>query len=196
MIQYRAGKKAECHKISEMIYASSDGVVEFLFHDLVADMSPIQLVSHNLANDDEPHSYKNTIIATEAHELVGMALSYPSSYHTITAEMREFFPTDRLQHLEDFYASRVDDSWFLDTLYVAEGYRKRGIGSKLLSLVEERAAQEGFKAVSLIVFAGNESAVRMYRNIGFDVVRKIKLERNRLIKHSGGCLLMEHRLSN
>ena len=57
-IKYRLGEKHDSEKIAEMIDIASDGVVEYLFHDLVPGMSPFQVVAQNLENDNYPHTYK------------------------------------------------------------------------------------------------------------------------------------------
>ena len=111
-----------------MIDIASDGIVEYLFHGLVPEMTPVQVLAHDYEQDNYPHSYKSTIVATDKNDLVGMALSYPSSYHKISDEMRGFFPAERLEHFSVFYSSRVENTWFLDTLCVIESHRSIGIG--------------------------------------------------------------------
>ncbi len=78
--KYRSGKKQDCVKLAELINIASDGVVEYLFHDLVPGMTPTQVVAHNLENDNYPHSYRSAVVAEEESDVIGMALSYPSSY--------------------------------------------------------------------------------------------------------------------
>ena len=56
-IKYRLGKKEDSQKIAEMIETASDGVMEYLFHDLVPGMSPVQVVAYNLGNDNYPHKF-------------------------------------------------------------------------------------------------------------------------------------------
>jgi hypothetical protein len=34
-ITYRTGRKEDCPKLAELVYIASDGVVEFLFHELI-----------------------------------------------------------------------------------------------------------------------------------------------------------------
>lgn len=80
-IQYRPGKKKDSNNIAELVDIVSGGAVEYLFHDLVPDMTPVQVVAHNLKNDYYPHSYKSTVVALDGQEIVGMALSYPSAFH-------------------------------------------------------------------------------------------------------------------
>jgi ribosomal protein S18 acetylase RimI-like enzyme len=191
-IKYRYGKKEDSGKIAELINIASDGVVEYLFRDLVPGTTPVQIVAHNLENDNYPHSYKNTIVATDKNDIVGMALSYPSSYHKITDEMRSFFPAVRLERFTHFFSSRIENSWYLDALCVVESHRKRGIGEKLISLTKERAVENGSNALSLIVFADNALAIPFYKRTGFEIVQKVELRGNEFIKHEDGCLLMKY----
>lgn len=86
-VNYRTGERKDCKKLAELTTIASDGIVEYLFHNLVSGMTPIQVVAHNLENDNYPHSYRSAVVAAEETDVIGMALSYPSSYHKITDEM-------------------------------------------------------------------------------------------------------------
>jgi ribosomal protein S18 acetylase RimI-like enzyme len=173
-----------------LINIASDGVVEFLFHDLVANMTSVQVVAHNLAEDHYPHSYKSALVAVDGKKVVGMALSFPSAYHKITDEMREFFPNERLEHLNDFYAVDIPDSWFLDALAVDPVYRRQGIGLQLIKLTQERAINKGYKMISLIAFKDNLPALALYEGLGFRVIADVNLAGNAFIPHAGGCSLL------
>jgi GNAT superfamily N-acetyltransferase len=189
--KYRPAEKEDSAKLAELINNASDGVVEYLFHDLVPGMTPVQVVAYNLENDNYPHSYRSAVVAAEETDVIGIALSFPSSYHKITDEMRSFFPADRLEHLIHFFSSRIENSWFLDALCVIESHRRSGIGEKLISLTKERAVENGYNALSLIVFADNALAIPVYKRTGFEIVQKVELRGNELIKHEDGCLLMK-----
>ena len=130
------------------------------------------------------------IVAEEENDVIGMSLSFPSSYHKITNTMRNYFPVDRMEHLRHFYASRVQDSWLLDALCVIESHRRQGIGEKLISLTKEKAVENGCRTLSLITFADNDLAIPFYKRTGFEIVEKVELRGNEFIKHEGGCLLM------
>jgi len=189
-IKYRPAEKADCEKLAELINMASGGIVEYLFHDLVSGMTPVQVVAQNLENENSPYSYRSAIVAAEGSDVLGMALSFPSSYHKITNTMINYFPSDRLEHLKHFYASRVEDSWLLDALCVIESHRRRGIGENLISLTKEKAVENGFNALSLTVFADNAFAIPFYKRTGFEIVERVELRGNDFIKHEGGCLLM------
>jgi GNAT superfamily N-acetyltransferase len=47
-ITYREGRREDCSKLAEFIYTASDGVVEFLFRDLIPGHSPQKIVAHNI----------------------------------------------------------------------------------------------------------------------------------------------------
>jgi len=194
-IHYRPGEKKDCAKLAELINIASDGVVEYFFHGLVPGMTAVQVIAINHENDNYPHSYKSAIVATENNDIVAMALSYPSSYHKISDEMRGFFPAERLEHFSAFYSSRVENTWFLDALCVIESHRRRGIGEKLISLTKEKAVANGYNALSLIVFADNALAIPVYIRTGFEIVQKVELEGNEFIRHEDGCLLMKCKIN-
>ena len=190
-ILFRSAERKDCQKIAELINIASDGVVDYLFHDLVPGMTPVQVVAHNLENDNYPHSYRSTVVAEEETEVIAMALSYPSAHHKITDEMKPFFPGDRLAHLRHFYAARIENSWFLDALGVFEHHRRRGIGGKLIARVKATAVENGYHTLSLIVFADNRPAIQLYERNGFEVAQRVALQANEYIKHAEGCWLMK-----
>ena len=194
-IIYREGRKEDSLRLAELINIASEGVVEYLFHDLIPDLTPVQIIAHNLESDKYPRSYKNTIVAESNGKIVGMALSIPSRFHKISEEMKNFFPEERLAHLKHFFAARVENSLLLDTLCVEEEFRGKGIGGGLISLTENKAKENSHDALSLIVFADNTAAQRLYKRYGFEIVENVKLESHQLIPHDGGCLLMRYNIT-
>ena len=189
-VQYRPAEIMDCEKLAELINIASGGVIEYLFHDLVPGMAPVQIVAQNLKSEDSPYSYRSAVVAEVDDGVVGITLSFPSSYHKITNTMRNYFPADRIEHLTPFYASCVENSWFLDALCVAESHQRQGIGAKLISLTKEKAVENRCKDLSLITFADNTLAIPVYKRLGFEIVEKVELQGNEFIKHEGGCLLM------
>jgi ribosomal protein S18 acetylase RimI-like enzyme len=186
----REGRREDSYRIAELIDVASMGAIDFLFRDLVPGMTPVQLVAHNLESDRFPHSYKSAIVAEYDRLIVGMALSYPSKYNVLTEEMREFFPSDRLEHFGAHFTTRVENSYFIDALAVDERYRGNGIGSGLMELLKERALDEGFPLLSLFVFADNVNAIRFYKHHGFKIHSHVDIKYHELLPHKGGSLLM------
>ena len=189
-ITYRQGKKEDCNLLAEFVSIASDGIIDFMFHDLIPGVTPVQIVARNLESGDYPRSYKNAIVAECEKEIVGMALSIPSQFHKITKEMENFFPADKLGHLKQFFSARVEDSLLLDTLCVDEKFRGKGIGAELISLTKKKATKAGYNILSLIVLADNNNAQRLYWRCGFELVENVELKPNKFIPHQGGCLLI------
>ena len=189
-ITYRDGRKEDCPKLAELIYIASDGVVEFMFHELIAGTSPVQIVAQNMARDPDHHSYRDTIVAEFEQKVIGMALFYHSRHHAISEEMKAFIPAERLEHLKHILTERVENSLYIDTLCVDENFRGNGVGGELISLTQQKALEQGFKSLSLIALADNTNAHRLYYRCGFEIVSHVEMEAHELIPHEGGAYLM------
>ena len=188
---YRQALKEDSNRIAELDYIASGGTAEFLFHDLVPDATPVEVITYGLEHDNYPHSYRSALVAELNHQIIGMILSYPASFHGVNDEMRSFFPAERLAYFRDFFSARVDDSYYIDALCVDETYRSQGIGESLIARTIEKAREEGFSVLSLIVFADNQRAIKFYQRHGFVTVRQVELKKHPLIPHLGGCILMK-----
>jgi GNAT superfamily N-acetyltransferase len=188
---YRDGVREDSQRLAELISIASGGIVDFLFHDLLPGMSPVQALGQALEADHYPHSFRNTAVAVHDSEIVGMTLSYPSEFYRVTDEMKGFFPSERLEHLRHFYDARVDGSWFLDAICVDTPFQRKGIGTQLVDLAKRKAQALGYHALSLLAFADNSQALRVYDRAGFEPVSQAPLQRDRLIPHEGGCLLLK-----
>lgn len=65
-------------------------------------------------------------------------------------------------------------------VFVADDAQGRGIGSELIRQLVAHAADRGHEALTLTVNAGNDAAITVYDNVGFDT-----------IEHLGGQLEMQ-----
>ena len=61
-------------------------------------------------------------------------------------------------------------SFYVDNMQVSGRYRGKGLGTRLMGLIEERTVQEGKKRVQLTVFKDNR-AIRLYQRLGYRVVQ-------------------------
>jgi ribosomal protein S18 acetylase RimI-like enzyme len=193
-INYRQGSKGDCRRIAELDYIASDGVVEYLFRDLVPGKSALDILADGLALDVYPHTFRSSIVAQSENQVVGMSLSYPAHFHCITDELTNFLPADRLAVFHEFYASRVEGSYFLDAICVDKNCQGLGIGKALLEHTKRKAGNDGYSELSLIVFADNKRAIKLYEDEGFRRISKINLQSDELLQHDEGCLLMSVKL--
>jgi ribosomal protein S18 acetylase RimI-like enzyme len=72
----------------------------------------------------------------------------------------------------------------LHKLYVHPQWQRRGVGSRLLAHVEERARERGFRTVILAVNKGNQKAIAAYQKNGFTV-------REAVVSDIGGGFVMD-----
>ena len=57
---------------------------------------------------------------------------------------------------------------FIDELYIAEEYRRQGLGQLAMEFVEVAAAELGVNAIHLEVTNGNDPAIGLYRRVGYE----------------------------
>lgn len=84
---------------------------------------------------------------------------------------------DRLQ--SERYASLLWNDWAgepacIHRLAVHPSYQGQGIGKRLLQFAEQYAQQAGGTSIRLDVYAGNPSAVGMYRRAGYVEIGRIR----------------------
>jgi len=195
-ILYRIGKLEDSLKIAEGIDRASGGIVEFLFHGLLGSYTAAQVMAKSLQEKQGSDSYENAIVAEYQGNIIGVVYSYPAKFHGITEDTRSFFPSDRLALLGDFYNSRVENSWFLDSIFVDKDFRGEGIGSKLIELTKQKARDNGYDQLSLMVMADNNVARRTYERNNFKIFKHIEIQEHELIPHKGGVYLLVSNLND
>lgn len=62
---------------------------------------------------------------------------------------------------------RMEPTFILNNLFICEGYRGLGIGSKMMRYGYGLAKEQGLSSITLDVFAWNEPALKWYRSHGF-----------------------------
>ncbi|MCB9681501.1 MAG: GNAT family N-acetyltransferase [Alphaproteobacteria bacterium] len=62
------------------------------------------------------------------------------------------------------------------SMAILPGWRGRGLGQRFVGWVLEALASEGISAVTLLVGSDNTRAMRVYRDVGFEVVREVEVE--------------------
>ena len=118
--------------------------------------------------DDSQYSYRNTLVATDEEQVVGIAVSYDGAHlHTLR---RAFIQAARTYIGKDH--SDIDDETqagelYLDSLAVEPHYRRQGIAQRLLMATKEKADRMCLPCVGLLVDKGNHSAERLYTSVGF-----------------------------
>lgn len=187
---FRPAYVRDASAIARLTIAASGGILEFLFAELVEAMTAEDILTVAITAEEGNLSYRNTLVAEKEASVIAIANSYSAVKHRITIEMRDFIPQERLVVLEDFFASRVNDSLFLNALSVKSEYRRQGIGKRLVEKVKQKARAEGFASVSLIVLTDNLPAISLYSSLGFEEIKQIEIGFHPSIAHRNRAKLM------
>ncbi len=190
-IQYRAGRPEECLRIAQGICLASGGIMDFLAQAMPTSYrSKEEWLAQELQTDQPASSYRHAVIAQVNGAIAGIVYCYPAALFGLGSEMKEALGEENYQQIAEFFSSRVENSLFLDSLYVWPAWRQRGIGAALIQQVMREAEASGLPKVSLMVMADNASARSVYRSCGFELEKAVRLERHPLIPHDGGALLL------
>ncbi|AGL02574.1 GNAT family N-acetyltransferase [Desulfoscipio gibsoniae] len=141
-IHYRDAQKNDCPLLAEYINYASEGVLEYLFKDIMPGMTVTQLLAHGLQDEKRYNSYKDINVAEYNQKIVGMIQSYSSIHHRIDDEMKSFLPGERLEQFKEFYNSRVDNSLLINAMFVDKKFRRKGIGTVFITLARKKAKSQ------------------------------------------------------
>ena len=67
---------------------------------------------------------------------------------------------------------QIEDCGELQKLYVASDAQRQGIGGRLIGLLENEAARLGYKKLYLETHSNLQSALRLYQNMGYELIAK------------------------
>ena len=101
-------------------------------------------------NDPESPPSRFILVVVDAHETHGETIS--DAPHRMLAFL---------------VARRIDDEWELENIVVAQEFRRRGLGTRLLREFIDHARGKNASAIFLEVRQSNQPARALYRQAGF-----------------------------
>ena len=118
--------------------------------------------------EDSQYSYKNTLVAIDGDNVVGISVSYDGSkLHELRRAFLEMTP----EYIGKDHSGMDDETQagelYLDSLAVLPEYRRQGIASRLIRATKERANKMGLPCLGLLVDKGNPDGEALYASIGF-----------------------------
>lgn len=188
--EFRFGQEADAHVVADLVIAAGDGLFESMLDDIVPGVGARQFVRMAVISEDSPLNYANAVLVENGGDVVGMALCYPSAQYGLHPVLNNLVPNRRLAPLTALFSSKIEDSWYLNSLVVVETARNLGLGKLLVEFCADLGAQMGLSSMSLHVWAENEAALAMYRGLGFRDVASIPVALRVSTEHKGGMLLM------
>ncbi len=122
------------------------------------------------------YSYENSLVYEEDGLIVGSIIVYDGSLLPLYRE--PFLEYIALHYnVKDLIIENetLEGELYIDTLSVYPKHQGKGIGSKLLVAIKDKAKKEGHKKVGLLVDYKNPNAKKLYSALGFESVGKKQL---------------------
>jgi ribosomal protein S18 acetylase RimI-like enzyme len=185
----RATRLADCRRIAELFRISSDGLADYVWsqlQDSYPGHSLLEIGERRYQRENTAFSYQNCVVAERAGEVIGML-------HAFMIEPADGPPgqDDAVDPVLRPYAElEVPGSLYISGLALLPGERGRGLGTRLLRTARERAQVLSCPKLSLICFAGNAGARRLYERHGFTVIDRRDIVPHPMIHATGEALLM------
>jgi GNAT superfamily N-acetyltransferase len=194
-IAYRAATFADCRDIARFISLAGGGLYEFLFGDLIPLLTPAGFLTVATASPRYSISYRNCFVAVDepTNAAIGMANVFPTDL--LKKENSAVLPLKRRSHIRPMLELQDWGSMFLNALAVSDRYRCHGIGARLLDWAEDRSRQAGFARLSLHCWADNTTAVNFYQARGFVALAVAEIPYDARLRHFGGSILMQRKIS-
>lgn len=119
------------------------------------------------ARDDAQYSYCNALIAEVDGEAVGAIIGYDGArLHELRRPLHTLI-CEKFGRAMDIEDETEAGEFYLDSLAVLPQYRSRGVGALLLTAMSNKAFDEGYERVGLLVDFENPRAEALYNSLGF-----------------------------
>ncbi|WP_299730634.1 GNAT family N-acetyltransferase [uncultured Tateyamaria sp.] len=160
----RSATARDAADLAILIDIAGEGIPSWLWTTSATDgQSPLDIGMARACRTDGGFSYANALVAERDGDVIGMGLSYAIDAPPTVD------PNDLPAPITPFVALEAQSvgTWYVNALAVRACARGGGIGTALLSAVEETARGAGYDRLSIQVYEQNTGAVRLYRRAGF-----------------------------
>lgn len=184
-IRIRIGRPEDAAAVAPLIRASGPRFHDHIFAPSGDPAQALSFIETAWRTPGTPQSARRGRVATIDGAIAGVLLVYDTAATTrlmraLTLAIARTYGEAwedilrRGMEVEELVAGVPDDgSFYVSTLAVKEGHRRRGLGRLLLQRAIDEAERRG-RAILLHVATHNEPARRLYESAGFRVVRECR----------------------
>jgi ribosomal protein S18 acetylase RimI-like enzyme len=192
-IHLRAARASDARSIAELIAISSDGVALIEWQQQASGnpaMAPLDIGAAMYARDEGNYSFRNCTIAEVDGQIGGMLLTFAVPEGPVPRLTRKRPGADDPDVFAPVKYLEEPNSWYVCGVALFPEHRGRGIGTELMATAEAQARERGFDTLSLVAFAENRGAVRLYQRLGYRIVDHAPIVPHPMIPYTGDALLM------
>lgn len=184
-ILFRDARPEDARDIAVLYRQAAGGVADVIWDGLRnVDENIVDAGARRYAREGEDFSFENCAVAEVRGRVVGLLHAY-SMYVDPDMDFADIDPV-----LRPYADLEEDDSYYIAGMALADDYRGRGIGTKMMKLAELRAMTRGLQKLSLITFEENHASVRLYQRLGYATVDSRRICPHPFIRYGGHALLM------
>ncbi len=189
-IETRRATADDIPHLARFLIAAAGGYIEIFYDGLAPDRSFESLVEPQFAVPSTVPFYENHWVAVCDGRVAGGIHAFPFEDVANFPE-DPLVPKERYAMVTEMYdCLAAPGTYHVYVLAVYPGFHGKGVGSTLLSLGLQHAAENGFGECSLHVFAENVAAVTLYEKYGFKEAGRYPVTQHPLFYHPGDIILM------
>lgn len=189
-IVIRPAVLSDVAQIIPLIKMASGGLSEFLLDDILEGVPADAFIEMALTDENTTYYYTNVLVADSHGKIVGASNYYPAEEHGLFSLMRSFIDKEKLDILEPYFNSRVENSMYINTLAVIPEYRHTACGLILGKKIEKIAQEQKKRCISAHVWKGNKVLFYAMKMAGFKEVEYLDISHPSLT-YEGGMVLLK-----
>ena len=188
-ISLRPAVKSDIPHLARFLQMAGGGLMDAIYHDLIPGRSVAETMEARFSNDASYSHYRYGTVAVADGEIAGginlYALDDPAVHWK-----DPIVPEERRVVLQPFSYLEAPGGLYVDLIAVYPAFRSKGVGKLLLAFAVSEARGRGFPFVHLHVFEENGAAVKLYRGMGFEMVKCHPAASHAMFEYGGNIALM------
>ena len=169
-MKIRQAISEDCRAIAELALMAGEGIPAYFWaQSRAAGEEIVDVGARKAASESGNFSYRNVQIALLDGKVAGMLLAY---------RLPDSEPADDFPDVPEFVRPLLElercvpGSFYINMLATYPQYRGRGVGRRLMAVVDRLATAAGCRTIAVEVFEQNAGALRLYRTLGYQVAEE------------------------
>jgi ribosomal protein S18 acetylase RimI-like enzyme len=184
----RPARKSDASALAILVDIAGEGMPSYMWSRMAEPgQTPFEVGRARAAREEGGFSYRNAQVLEVGGEVAATLIDYKLADPYDTGDLSQLPEMVRpLVTLE----AKAPGSWYVNVIATFPEFRGQGLGSRLLSLADERGRAQGARKASIIVASENQGAMRLYARTGYAEVARAPVVEFPGCAHGGDWVLM------